>query len=142
MRSFGELLTEYAARAGIGDSELARRVQVNRLTLIRWKEGVTARPRYREDALRCAEVLRLSDEERDLLLVAAGFTPESAPALGEAGGAAAQSAAAERPRRSFTRRLRVGLAVAVIAAVAAGVALMRSAEPPPPAAGGREAPSL
>ena len=143
MRSFGELLTEYAARAGIGDSELARRVQVNRLTLIRWKEGVTARPRYREDALRCAEVLRLSDEERDLLLVAAGFTPESAPALGEAGGAGAQSAAAGRPRGSFTRRLRIGLAVAVIAAVAVGavavgVALTRSAEPPPPAAGDAE----
>ncbi len=137
MQSFGELLTEYAARAGIGDSELARRVQVNRLTLIRWKEGVTARPRYREDALRCAEVLRLSDEERDLLLAAAGFAPESAaPALAEAEGASARSGAASPPRRAFAPRLRLGLAAAafvVVAAVAAGVALTRSAEPPQPA---------
>ena len=139
MRTFGELLTEYAARAGIGDSELARRVQVNRLTLIRWKEGVTARPRYREDALRCAEVLRLSGEERDLLLAAAGFAPESAaPALAEAGDVSARSGGAERPRRAFAPRLRWGLAVAAAVAVAvivitAGVALTRDAEPPTPA---------
>lgn len=143
MQSFGELLTEYAARAGIGDSELARRVQVNRLTLIRWKEGVTARPRYREDALRCAEVLRLSDEERDLLLAAAGFAPESAPALREAEGLSAPSVPARRPRRAFALRLRLGVAAVAavalaVAAVAAGVALTRSAEPPPPAPGEAE----
>lgn len=141
MRSFGELLTEYAARAGIGDSELARRVQVNRLTLIRWKEGVTARPRYREDALRCAEVLRLSDEERDLLLAAAGFAPESAPALAEAEGVGARSGAASSPRRALAPRLRWSLAVAaavavVVIVITAGIALTRSAEPPPPAAPG------
>lgn len=145
MRSFGELLTEYAARAGIGDSELARRVQVNRLTLIRWKEGVTARPRYREDALRCAEVLRLSDEERDLLLAAAGFAPESAPALAEAEGVGARSGAAAPPLRAFALRLRLGLAavvaVVVVAVVTAGVALTRSEEPPPSSAPG-EAESL
>ena len=143
MQSFGELLTEYAARAGIGDSELARRVQVNRLTLIRWKEGVTARPRYREDALRCAEVLRLSDEERDLLLAAAGFAPESPSALREAEGLSAPSVPAGRPRRAFTLRLRLGVAAVAavalaVAAVAAGVALTRSAEPPPPAPGEAE----
>ena len=49
MSTFADLLTEYMARVGIGDAEMARRVGVSRLTLIRWKEGVTSRPRYRED---------------------------------------------------------------------------------------------
>ena len=49
-------------------------------TLIRWKEGLTARPRYREDVLRCAEVLRLTPEEWDELLQAADFEPEAPPA--------------------------------------------------------------
>ena len=139
MRSFGELLTEYAARAGIGDSELARRIQVNRLTLIRWKEGVTARPRYREDILRCAEVLRLADDERDLLLSAGGFAPESPPVQGEAEGAGAPSAAANAaPRRALALRRRTALVIAAAAIAVAGgaaaVALARDAETPLPAA--------
>ena len=83
MQTFAELLTEYASRTGIGDAELARRIPVSRLTLVRWKEGVTERPRYREDVLRLGEILRLTDEESDLLLVAAGFAPESPPAVEE-----------------------------------------------------------
>ena len=79
MQTFAELLTEYTSRTGIGDAELARRIPVSRLTLVRWKEGVTERPRYREDVLRVAEILRLTDEERDLLLAAGGFAPESPP---------------------------------------------------------------
>ncbi len=139
MRSFGELLTEYAARAGIGDSELARRIQVNRLTLIRWKEGVTARPRYREDILRCAEVLRLADDERDLLLAAGGFAPEAPPVQGEAEGAGARpSAANPTPRRTFALRRRTALVIAAAAIAVAGgaaaVALARDAETPLPAA--------
>ena len=51
-------------RTGIGDAELARRIPVSRPTLIRWKEGVTTRPRYREDVVRCAELLRLT-QDRD-----------------------------------------------------------------------------
>ena len=76
MPNFGELLTEYMERTGIGDAELARRVQVSRPTLLRWKEGVTTRPRYREDVLRCAEILRLTPEETDELLLATGYPPE------------------------------------------------------------------
>ncbi len=75
-RSFGDLLTEYMSRTGIGDAELARRVNVNRLTLIRWREGVTERPRHRQDVARCADVLRLTQEERDEFLQAAGFQPD------------------------------------------------------------------
>lgn len=63
-------------RTGIGDAELARRIPVSRPTLIRWKEGVTTRPRYREDVARCAQLLRLAPEERDAFLAAAGFQPD------------------------------------------------------------------
>ena len=79
MPTFADLLTSYMARTGVGDAEFARRLGVSRLTLIRWKEGVTLRPRYREDVLRCADLLRLGPDERDGLLAAAGFAPETAP---------------------------------------------------------------
>ena len=80
MPDFGEILTSHISRSGISDSDLARRVGVSRATLIRWKEGITARPRYREDVLRCAEALRLTPEERDELLAAADFELEPSPA--------------------------------------------------------------
>ena len=79
MQTFADLLTAYMDRTGIGDAELARRIPVSRPTLLRWKEGVTARPRYREDIVRCAEILRLTAAETDELLLAAGFSPEAAP---------------------------------------------------------------
>ena len=78
MGTFAELLTAYMARTGIGDAELARRIGISRLTLVRWKLGVTSRPRHREDVARCAELLRLAPEERDEFLLAAGFSPEIA----------------------------------------------------------------
>ncbi len=84
-RTFADLLTEYMARTGIGDAELARRINVNRLTLIRWREGVTERPRHRDDVSRCADVLRLTPEERDEFLIAAGFQPDSPTAGSQTG---------------------------------------------------------
>ena len=83
-------------RAGIGDSELARRIPVSRPTLIRWREGVTARPRYREDVVRCAEVLRLTPEETRAFLSAAGFESEFFELAGEpAGGGDGAASVAE-----------------------------------------------
>ncbi|MDE2823102.1 MAG: tetratricopeptide repeat protein [Chloroflexota bacterium] len=79
MRTFAELLSEYIERAGISDTELARSIGVRRQTLFRWKDGQIQRPRYRDDVLRCAKRLRLTPEERDLLLTAAGFSPEAPP---------------------------------------------------------------
>lgn len=76
MQNFAELLTEYMARVGISDAELARSVGVRRQTIFRWKEGLVSRPRHRDDVLRCARKLRLTPEERDALLLAAGFRPE------------------------------------------------------------------
>jgi tetratricopeptide (TPR) repeat protein len=76
--TFGELLNQYITRAGITDAELARSTGVQRQTIFRWKEGLTARPRYRDDVIRIAAKLRLSALERDELLLAAGFPPEEA----------------------------------------------------------------
>ena len=77
MRSFAELLVEYTQRAGISDAELARSTGVQRQTIFRWKEGLVARPRYREDVIKIAAKLRLAPAERDEMLLAAGFPPES-----------------------------------------------------------------
>jgi DNA-binding XRE family transcriptional regulator len=91
MRTFAELLREYTARTGISDAELARTLGVRRQTVFRWKEGLVARPRDVADVLRCAARLRLTPQERDELLIAAGFPPE---------GAAPQAASGIEPVRS------------------------------------------
>ncbi len=75
--TFAELLTYHLLQTGISDSELARSIGVRRQTVFRWKEGLVERPRAREDVLRCAQKLRLTPAERDLLLLAAGFAPEA-----------------------------------------------------------------
>jgi tetratricopeptide (TPR) repeat protein/transcriptional regulator with XRE-family HTH domain len=77
MRTFADLLSEYMTRTGVSDAELARAIGVQRQTIFRWKEGLVARPRLAEDVLRCAAKLRLTAEERDRLLLAAGFPPEA-----------------------------------------------------------------
>ena len=85
MGTFAELLTSYMARTGIGDAELARRIGISRLTLVRWKLGVTTRPRHRDDVARCADLLRLTPAEKDEFLLAAGFSPgDDAPAAAPA----------------------------------------------------------
>ena len=121
MPTFAELLTEYMARTGIGDAELARRIQVSRLTLIRWREGVTSRPRYRDDVVRCAEVLRLTPEESDGLLLAAGFAPDDAPAGVEivAPDEAPAAGPAQRAARPLYQRRAVRIAAVALLAVAA-----------------------
>ena len=133
-RSFAELLTEYMARTGIGDAELARRINVNRLTLIRWREGVTERPRHREDVARCADVLRLTPDERNELLLAAGFQPHS-PAVvvpatdesadtsdGEALGRE-ETAVPPIPESNVTRKWILAIAATIAAVVLLGAGL-------------------
>ncbi len=126
--TFADLLTEYMERTGIGDAELARRINVNRLTLIRWREGVTERPRHREDVARCADVLRLTPEERDEFLLAAGFQPDSpmaASPTGDEGESDVDVAreevggegAAQPPTTGFTLNRKWALAIATIAAI-------------------------
>jgi len=83
--TFAKLLTDHLNQTGISDSELARSIGVRRQTVFRWKEGLVERPRAREDVLRCAQKLRLTAAERDLLLLAAGFAPEGLePPVGHA----------------------------------------------------------
>lgn len=86
MQTFSQLLKKYAERSGISDAELARTVGVRRQTIFRWKEGTVARPRSRDDVLAVSRKLRLSAQEADELLIAAGFHPEGeigTPALAE-----------------------------------------------------------
>ena len=118
------------ARTGIGDAELARRIGISRLTLIRWKQGITGRPRYREDVVRCAELLRLTPDERAELIIAAGFSAEeNAPASAESSLSAdpaaalpAESAAQARmpllKRTAF--RITVVSAIALLVLLGAG----------------------
>lgn len=79
MATFAELITEYTLRIGITDTELARKIGVRRQTIFRWREGLVQRPRDREVVLDIAKALRLTPEERDTLLLAAGFAPEEIP---------------------------------------------------------------
>ena len=78
MKNFGQLLNEHVQRAGVSDAELARTIGVSRQTIFRWREGLTSRPRNRDDVLVIATKLRLTAAERDRLLLAAGFRPEEA----------------------------------------------------------------
>jgi tetratricopeptide (TPR) repeat protein/DNA-binding XRE family transcriptional regulator len=108
MKSFSQLLSEYINRIGVSDAELARRLGVSRQTVFRWREGATRRPRHREDVLQIAAKLRLEPEERDQLLIAAGFQPEGpieiALPLDETKGVAVESLVGI-PERAPTTRL-------------------------------------
>ncbi len=77
MRPFAELLTEYMDRINIGNAELAGSIGVRRQTIFRWRQGIVKKPRHRDVVLQCAQALGLTREERDALLKAAGFPPES-----------------------------------------------------------------
>ena len=141
MPTFADFLNEYMGRTGIPDAELARRMEISRLTLIRWKEGVTTRPRHRDDVLRCAQVLRLTPEERDGFLLAAGFAPENVLPQEEAEPVETSETpeTAGRKRagpRGFLRQRAVlmGLAAALVMLVAAGslvAAMLPEAAPGP-----------
>lgn len=79
METFSQLLNQYIQRIGISDAELSRTLGVSRQTIFRWREGLTTRPRRRDDLLTLAEKLRLTAAETDSLLLAAGFRPTLPP---------------------------------------------------------------
>ncbi len=97
MSTFGQLLNDYIKRLGISDTELARTVGVSRQTVFRWREGLTNRPRRREDVLAIAQKLRLTSEERDALLLAAGFQPEDTAPPGDTGAKVKEVKTDKRP---------------------------------------------
>lgn len=115
------------ARTGISDAELARSIGVRRQTIFRWKEGLVARPRHRDDVLRCARRLRLTPAERDALLVAAGFPPEEAPIIPSPPAPPVQSSMLEarQPLRHLSRLRWV--AIAVVLLLLGGAALLAGA---------------
>jgi tetratricopeptide (TPR) repeat protein/transcriptional regulator with XRE-family HTH domain len=124
MESYGQLLARYMRRVGITDAELARAIGVRRQTIFRWKEGLTARPRHREDVVRCADKLRLTSQERDGFLLAAGFVPEEPmsppPSITEAEALALKI---RRPRWGIL----MAAAALIVVAVFVGWALTRKA---------------
>lgn len=72
---FGELLREFRAREGLTQLELASKLQVSRTTINAWEHSKYL-PRYREDVLRLAEALNLSNTDANQLLIAAQYPPE------------------------------------------------------------------
>ncbi len=138
MKTFAQLLTNYTERTGVTDAELARHLGVRRQTIFRWKEGLTKRPRERQDVLRLADKLRLSPEERDELLLAAGFAPETSLPTGVTrmgGETAPVSPPAENassPGRALPWRwLLIGGVILFIALAALLAWEMRNADEPP-----------
>lgn len=74
-KDFAEFLTELKIRAGIPDTELARRVGVDRTTIHRWSEGIS-KPRRTEDVSGLSLILQASPAERNTLLRLAGHPYE------------------------------------------------------------------
>lgn len=138
MKTFAQLLTDYTERTGVTDAELARHLGVRRQTIFRWKEGLTKRPRERQDVLRLADKLRLSPAERDELLLAAGFAPETPlPAAAMRSGEEADSVLipidnASSPRRTLPWRwLLIGGVILFIGLAALLAWEMRNADETP-----------
>ncbi len=70
---FAELLTRYMQRTGISNATLAHKVGVRRETIWHWKEEGRRPSSKNYDAVRkCAEILRLTPDERKAFLEAVG----------------------------------------------------------------------
>mgnify|MGYP000990405593 CR=1 FL=1 len=91
-KTFAKLLTKHMELSGITIDDLAKeigKIGVERSTILRWRTGQTKKPRRRQDVLDCAKCLKLTPEETDELLMAAGYrseygTPQSSePPAGE-----------------------------------------------------------
>ncbi|MDM8547410.1 helix-turn-helix domain-containing protein [Candidatus Venteria ishoeyi] len=77
-QGFAELLIQAMSQADINVSEMARRIDLSRHTLLHWRSGKTKRPNC-EKVLLCAQQLNLPTYEARQLLAAAGcdFTQAS-----------------------------------------------------------------
>lgn len=121
MRSFSDLLRQHIERAGITDAELARRLNVSRQTIFRWREGETQRPRHQEVVVRLASTLRLTNKERDRLLIAAGFPPEGRAIGADSDATDSPTVEAGQPDSSPRARLP---ALALLAAAVVAIAIL------------------
>lgn len=127
MKSFSELLSTFIQRTGVSDAELARRLGVSRQTIFRWREGQIQRPRYRKDVLDLVRKLRLSEEEANQLLLAAGFPPEDGSSL-----PVIAAADVGQGRTRLPKRWRIGLVIgAVLLVLAVWLLVSPDAKPEP-----------
>ncbi len=78
--TFAQLLIHHMQQMDISVTQLAMDLNLSRVTLARWSSGKVLRPRQCKDVLRCAVYLGLNAQQRDELLIAAGFAPEGMPA--------------------------------------------------------------
>ncbi|WP_353572236.1 helix-turn-helix transcriptional regulator [Candidatus Albibeggiatoa sp. nov. BB20] len=73
--NFAQLLTRYMQQMEVSVTQLAKDLNLRRETLARWSNGKVLHPRLSKDVLRCAVYLGLNTQQRDELLIAAGFAP-------------------------------------------------------------------
>ena len=79
---FGLLVTEYRHRAGLSQSELARRSGISASYINRLESG-DRQPSSRDLVLRIAEALSLAPSDTDCLLRTMGYAPEMVLGLAE-----------------------------------------------------------
>jgi len=65
----------------MNNAQLAKKIKVRRDILVEWMTDDVCRPLERDQVLACATHLRLSGDERNELLLAAGFEPEKGAPL-------------------------------------------------------------
>src|SRR5581483_2439068 len=75
---FADQLGRYLGRAGLTQQELAHKVGMHRNTIVKWMNR-TSQPTSRGQALRLADELFLSKQERKGFLQAAGFALDRWP---------------------------------------------------------------
>ena len=75
MPSFGELLTKYMHRIGMGNDFLGKKIGVNGETARKWKNELS-KPNNREKVINVANILRLTELETNELLEKSGFHQE------------------------------------------------------------------
>ena len=81
MASYAELLRQLRERAGVSQRSLANELGISH-TLLNRSETGTRLPASPEEVQRIAAVLRLTADELDQLLAAAGFWPNALVVLG------------------------------------------------------------
>ena len=77
MPSFAELLQFYMNRNNMNNAELAKKIKVRRDLLVEWMTDPVCLPLERDEVLRCANHFKLNPDERDELLLTAGFKKEN-----------------------------------------------------------------
>ena len=75
MYTFSRLLTKHQHKNNFTYDDLAKKVGVNRITIMRWATG-KSEPNKLEHILKLADALRLKPRRRDELLYAAKKQPE------------------------------------------------------------------